>query len=78
MFSYHSSKEEFINSELEVISCGVNVPFADKEILFGSIMGHRMAMTDETIFNDISNKIRAVIKKYIIKTNRRRVLVKVH
>ena len=23
---------------LEVISCGANVPFADKEIFFGSIM----------------------------------------
>ncbi|GFD96214.1 Glu/Leu/Phe/Val dehydrogenase dimerization domain-containing protein [Tenacibaculum mesophilum] len=27
-----------INSGLEVISCGANVPFADKEIFFGSIM----------------------------------------
>jgi glutamate dehydrogenase/leucine dehydrogenase len=25
---------------LEVISCGANVPFADKEIFFGSIMEH--------------------------------------
>ncbi|SDS27565.1 Glutamate dehydrogenase/leucine dehydrogenase [Polaribacter sp. KT25b] len=29
---------EMINSGLEVISCGANVPFADKEIFFGSIM----------------------------------------
>jgi glutamate dehydrogenase/leucine dehydrogenase len=27
-----------ISSGLEVISCGANVPFADKEIFFGSIM----------------------------------------
>ena len=27
-----------ITSGLEVISCGANVPFADKEIFFGSIM----------------------------------------
>ncbi|WP_047790256.1 Glu/Leu/Phe/Val dehydrogenase dimerization domain-containing protein [Tenacibaculum mesophilum] len=29
---------QMINSGLEVISCGANVPFADKEIFFGSIM----------------------------------------
>jgi len=29
---------EMINSGLEVISCGANVPFADKEIFFGPIM----------------------------------------
>lgn len=29
---------EMINTGLEVISCGANVPFADKEIFFGSIM----------------------------------------
>ena len=34
-----------INSGLEVISCGANVPFADKEIFFGSIM----EFTDERI-----------------------------
>jgi glutamate dehydrogenase/leucine dehydrogenase len=27
-----------INAGLEVISCGANVPFADKEIFFGPIM----------------------------------------
>ncbi len=32
--------DELINSGLEVISCGANVPFADKEIFFGSIMEH--------------------------------------
>ena len=30
--------ETMIESGLEVISCGANVPFADKEIFFGSIM----------------------------------------
>jgi glutamate dehydrogenase/leucine dehydrogenase len=30
--------DNLINSGLEVISCGANVPFADKEIFFGPIM----------------------------------------
>ena len=30
--------DNLINNNLEVISCGANVPFADKEIFFGSIM----------------------------------------
>ncbi|WMI69645.1 Glu/Leu/Phe/Val dehydrogenase dimerization domain-containing protein [Mangrovimonas sp. YM274] len=30
--------DQMINSGLEVISCGANVPFADKEIFFGPIM----------------------------------------
>ena len=30
--------DQMINTGLEVISCGANVPFADKEIFFGSIM----------------------------------------
>lgn len=29
-----------INNKLEVVTCGANVPFADKEIFFGSIMEH--------------------------------------
>lgn len=33
-----SQIESMIASGLEVISCGANVPFADKEIFFGSIM----------------------------------------
>ena len=33
-----SQIEAMIASGLEVISCGANVPFADKEIFFGSIM----------------------------------------
>ncbi len=32
--------DQLINSGLEVITCGANVPFADKEIFFGSIMEH--------------------------------------
>ncbi|WP_203258107.1 Glu/Leu/Phe/Val dehydrogenase dimerization domain-containing protein [Hyunsoonleella ulvae] len=32
--------DKMINSGLEVISCGANVPFADKEIFFGPIMEH--------------------------------------
>ena len=36
---------QLISTGLEVISCGANVPFADKEIFFGSIMEH----TDERV-----------------------------
>ena len=32
--------DQMISSGLEVISCGANVPFADPEIFFGSIMEH--------------------------------------
>jgi len=32
--------DKMISSGLEVIACGANVPFADKEIFFGSIMEH--------------------------------------
>ena len=32
--------DTMINTGLEVISCGANVPFADKEIFFGPIMEH--------------------------------------
>ena len=32
--------DQMIDTGLEVISCGANVPFADKEIFFGSIMEH--------------------------------------
>jgi glutamate dehydrogenase/leucine dehydrogenase len=32
--------DQMIASGLEVIACGANVPFADKEIFFGSIMEH--------------------------------------
>src|SRR5690606_13110620 len=33
-----SQVEQMINAGLEVITCGANVPFADKEIFFGPIM----------------------------------------
>lgn len=36
---------QMINTELEVISCGANVPFADKEIFFGPVM----EFTDERV-----------------------------
>ena len=79
-----------IDSGLEVVSCGANVPFADKEIFFGPIMEHtdyrvslipdfisncgmarvfayfmerKVQMTDEAIFNDISNTIKEAIEK---------------
>ncbi|RYG04141.1 MAG: amino acid dehydrogenase [Chitinophagaceae bacterium] len=32
--------DKMISAGLEVIACGANVPFADKEIFFGSIMEH--------------------------------------
>ncbi len=75
---------------LEVISCGANVPFADKEIFFGPIMEEvdakvslipdfisncgmarvfayfmekKVDMTDESIFNDTSDTIKAAIQK---------------
>lgn len=32
--------DQMISGGLEVIACGANVPFADKEIFFGSIMEH--------------------------------------
>lgn len=37
--------DKMINTRLEVISCGANVPFADKEIFFGPIMEY----TDERV-----------------------------
>ncbi len=35
-----SQIDQMINTGLEVISCGANVPFADPEIFFGDIMEH--------------------------------------
>ncbi|MEP1487595.1 MAG: Glu/Leu/Phe/Val dehydrogenase dimerization domain-containing protein [Algibacter sp.] len=49
-----SQIDEMINSGLEVISCGANVPFADKEIFFGSIMEHtdnRVSLIPDFISN---------------------------
>ena len=82
--------DQMIASGLEVISCGANVPFADKEIFFGPIMEavdakvslvpdfisncgmarvfayfmeKKVAMTDEAIFEDTSNIIKAALEK---------------
>jgi glutamate dehydrogenase/leucine dehydrogenase len=46
--------DEMIDSGLEVISCGANVPFADKEIFFGHIMEHtdyRVSLIPDFISN---------------------------
>lgn len=46
--------ESMINSGLEVITCGANVPFADKEIFFGSIMEYtdsRVSLIPDFISN---------------------------
>ncbi|MBU2938436.1 amino acid dehydrogenase [Lacinutrix sp. C3R15] len=46
--------DQMINTGLEVISCGANVPFADKEIFFGSIMEHtdnRVSLIPDFISN---------------------------
>jgi len=46
--------DEMIDSGLEVIICGANVPFADKEIFFGPIMEHtdyRVSLIPDFISN---------------------------
>ena len=46
--------DALIDSGLEVISCGANVPFADKEIFFGPIMEHtdnRVSLIPDFISN---------------------------
>ncbi|MDA0177282.1 Glu/Leu/Phe/Val dehydrogenase family protein [Mesoflavibacter sp. HG96] len=46
--------DQMINTGLEVISCGANVPFADKEIFFGPIMEHtdqRVSLIPDFISN---------------------------
>ena len=46
--------DEMMDSGLEVISCGANVPFADKEIFFGPIMEHtdyRVSLIPDFISN---------------------------
>lgn len=46
--------DRMIQTGLEVISCGANVPFADKEIFFGSIMEHtdaRVSLIPDFISN---------------------------
>jgi len=81
--------DSMVAAGLEVISCGANVPFADKEIFFGPIMEatdtkvslipdfisncgmarvfayfmeKKVSMTDEAIFNDISDIIRKALE----------------
>lgn len=59
---------QMIASGLEVISCGANVPFADKEIFFGSIMEY----TDERVSlipDFISNCGMARVFAYFMQTN---------
>ena len=49
-----SQIDGLIENGLEVISCGANVPFADKEIFFGSIMEHvdsRVSLIPDFISN---------------------------
>ncbi|WP_299837323.1 Glu/Leu/Phe/Val dehydrogenase dimerization domain-containing protein [uncultured Tenacibaculum sp.] len=82
--------DQMIDTGLEVISCGANVPFADQEIFFGPIMEStdkkvslipdfisncgmarvfayfmekRVAMSDESIFNDTSEIIKKALEK---------------
>jgi len=46
--------DQMMDTGLEVISCGANVPFADKEIFFGSIMEHtdnRVSLIPDFISN---------------------------
>ncbi|MBR9847540.1 MAG: amino acid dehydrogenase, partial [Algicola sp.] len=46
--------DSMIETGLEVISCGANVPFADKEIFFGPIMEHtdnRVSLIPDFISN---------------------------
>jgi glutamate dehydrogenase/leucine dehydrogenase len=49
-----SQIDRLIDNGLEVISCGANVPFADKEIFFGSIMeetDHKVSLIPDFISN---------------------------
>ena len=46
--------DEMIDTGLEVISCGANVPFADREIFFGPVMEHadyRVSLIPDFISN---------------------------
>jgi glutamate dehydrogenase/leucine dehydrogenase len=93
--------DKMIASGLEVISCGANVPFADKEIFFGPIMEEtdskvslipdfisncgmarvfayfmekKVQMTDEAIFNDISETIKnALIKAHNLNSSKKNI-----
>jgi glutamate dehydrogenase/leucine dehydrogenase len=84
-----SQAERMVNSGLEVVSCGANVPFADPEIFLGPIgvwmdervsilpdfiancgmarvfaylMSEKAIVTDEAIFNDVSQTINRALK----------------
>jgi glutamate dehydrogenase/leucine dehydrogenase len=49
-----SQIDSLIANGLEVISCGANVPFADKEIFFGPIMedvDHKVSLIPDFISN---------------------------
>lgn len=88
--------ERMIASDLEVFSCGANVPFADPEIFFGPtglyadsnfsvipdfiancgmarvfayLMESEVSLTDESIFEDTSEKIRLALEKTFEKNN---------
>jgi glutamate dehydrogenase/leucine dehydrogenase len=85
-----SQSERMVAAGLEVISCGANVPFADKEIFFGPIgvwtddrvalipdfiancgmarvfaylMSDQAEVTDQAIFDDVSETIKNALEK---------------
>jgi glutamate dehydrogenase/leucine dehydrogenase len=60
--------DQLINGGLEVIACGANVPFADKEIFFGSIMEHADNHT-AVIPDFISNCGMARVFAYLMQRN---------
>ncbi|SHG78007.1 Glu/Leu/Phe/Val dehydrogenase dimerization domain-containing protein [Pedobacter caeni] len=60
--------DQMISAGLEVIACGANVPFADKEIFFGSIMEH--ADSHVAVIPDfISNCGMARVFAYLMQRN---------
>ncbi|RZM25408.1 MAG: amino acid dehydrogenase [Pedobacter sp.] len=60
--------DQLISGGLEVIACGANVPFADKEIFFGSIMEHADAHV-AVIPDFISNCGMARVFAYLMQKN---------
>jgi glutamate dehydrogenase/leucine dehydrogenase len=60
--------DELIKGGLEVIACGANVPFADKEIFFGRIMEHADKHV-ATIPDFISNCGMARVFAYLMQKN---------
>jgi glutamate dehydrogenase/leucine dehydrogenase len=60
--------DQLLNGGLEVIACGANVPFADKEIFFGSIMEHADNHT-AVIPDFISNCGMARVFAYLMQRN---------